>query len=77
MVDSPAAARGKYFITGSDFSELALLETNLNELASSMEVVKRDVNKFKIANFKQIDWTAIEEKLMKGPSTVKVMDSTG
>ena len=39
--------------------------------------VKRETNKFKVANFKQIDWSAVEEKLMKGPSTVKVMDSTG
>ena len=64
-------------MTGSDFSELAMLESNLNELTSSMEDVKLSPNKLKIANFKQIDWTSLEEKLMKVPSTVRYTDGTG
>ena len=42
----------KHWITGSDFSELALLESSLNELASSMEDVNLNINKKKMANFK-------------------------
>ena len=58
--------------TGTNFSELAIIETSLNELASSMEDVKGASGKFKVANFRQIDWNTVETKLMKGlPSTVK------
>ena len=52
-----STSKEKYWVTGSDFSELALLETNLNELSNTMDNPKRNKSKLKMANFKQIDWT--------------------
>ena len=40
------------FNTGTNFCELAIIETSLNELTSSMEDAKRETGKFKVANFK-------------------------
>ena len=69
MEDSAPLRQDQFFLTGSDFSDLAQLENNLNELSSMREVSAYNL---KMAKFKKIDWTTIEEKLMKGPNKIKV-----
>ena len=69
----------RFLITGSDFTELAILENNMNDLESTIggvtEVDGEHIGELptplKVAKFKQIDWNS--SKLIRQPreNTVK------
>ena len=73
MEDSSTLKQDQFFLTGSDFSDLAQLENNLNDLSSMREATSHDL---KMAKFKKIDWNIIEAKLMKGPNKINVRKET-
>ena len=72
MEDHLLNKQDQFFLTGTDFSELVQLENNLNELSSMRDATALNM---KCAKFKKIDWTTIEEKLMKGPQMPKIGES--
>ena len=58
----------RYFLTGSDFSELAALDTSVkNELNSTgqLDQLVATESAIKTAKFKKIDWNQMETNLIK------------
>ena len=63
--------QNRFFLTGSDFSELAVLESNMpNELNSTSRLDKRE-SSLRIANFKKLDLDAVESNLIRQRATPK------
>ena len=61
-IDQQTVKQSQFYLTSSDFSEFAHLEHNLRELSSS--TVKNLESQLKLANFKKLDWDALEGKLL-------------
>ena len=66
MTDSRTMAdQSRFFLTGSDFSELAVLESTVpNELNSTSGLPKLE-SSLKAAKFKKLDLEAMENNLIK------------
>ena len=63
------AEQSRFFLTGSDFSELAVLESSMpNELNSTGRLMMDNSNQnesvLRAANFKKLDLDAIETNLI-------------
>ena len=62
--------KSRFFLTGSDFSELAVLENTMTNEINSMSRLEQLVlqdNGIKTAKFKRIDWNQMEMNLIKQP----------
>ena len=58
--------QSRFFLTGSDFSELAILDGSVtHELNSSGALEKIAPEILKLAKFKKIDWNAMESNLIR------------
>ena len=61
--------KNRFLITGSEFTELAILETNFNDLNTTHGCTQTEEEEatLKMAKFKKIDWSS---KLVKEPSLI-------
>ena len=55
---------GRFIITRSDFSELLVLDSQVNDLSSTIGFQPEQTT-LKMAKFKKIDWNALDRKLAK------------
>ena len=71
MTDSRNMAdQNRFFLTGSDFSELAILE-NSQTLNSNSVAEEKPETALKLAKFQKLDFNAIEKNLTKQRMTPK------
>ena len=62
MVDQQTIKNSQFYLTSSEFSEFAHLEYDFRDLNSA--TANNPESRLKVANFKRIDWDALEGKLL-------------
>lgn len=65
------ADQNRYFLTGSDFSELAVLESTMANELNSTGQLEQPQSALRAANFKKLDLSAMESNLIKQQATPK------